>query len=170
MGLDLLCAQDADMLQSFGKPHAMADTAKQSKRTSLDDALEGRQLTLEDWVQTREQEAASLQAKTRAPHDAPERSATAARETQLPSGGGLLTTREVADALHVHPRTVQRLVERGELAVVRLGAAIRFDPAELVRFIAERTRIARSPEPEQETLRARTAGVSFARRLRSKPA
>jgi excisionase family DNA binding protein len=76
----------------------------------------------------------------------------------------------VADALHVHPRTVQRLVERGELAVVRLGAAIRFDPAELVRFIAERTRTARSPEPEQETLRARTPGLSFARRLRSKPA
>lgn len=149
----------------------MAHSRKRSKRNSRDDELEGRQLTLEDWVHTREQEATSLQAETTAPHDVPRRSGTAASETQLPSGGvGLLTTREVADALHVHPRTVQRLVERGELAVVRLGAAIRFDPAELVRFIAERTRIARSPEPEQETLRARTSGVSFARRLRSRPA
>jgi excisionase family DNA binding protein len=76
----------------------------------------------------------------------------------------------VAEALHVHPRTVQRLVERGELAVVRLGTAIRFDPAELVRLIADRTRTARTPEPRSDTVRARPSGVSFAKRLRSQPA
>jgi excisionase family DNA binding protein len=138
---------------------------------SRDGELESQQLTLGDWAEMLEAEAASLQHESQAPHHAPTPSEPTPSETQSASGGiGLLTTREVADALHVHPRTVQRLVERGELAVVRLGAAIRFDPAELVRFVAERTRTARSPEPEQETLRARTAGVSFARRLRSKPA
>jgi len=118
-----------------------------------------------------EEDAASLQSESRAPQEPPSPSAASGSETQLASGGvALLTTREVADALHVHPRTVQRLVERGELAVVRLGAAIRFDPAELVRLIAERTRTARSPEPQPDALRARPSGVSFAKRLRSQPA
>jgi excisionase family DNA binding protein len=118
-----------------------------------------------------EEDATSLEAERRAPHHPPARSAPAASEAQLASAGvALLTTREVADALHVHPRTVQRLVERGELAVVRLGAAIRFDPAELVRLIAERTRTARPHEPQPDTVRARRSGVSFAKRLRSQPA
>jgi len=130
-----------------------------------------RQLTLEDWVQMLDEDAASIEAESGAPHHPPEQSAPAASEAQLASAGvALLTTREVADALHVHPRTVQRLVERGELAVVRLGAAIRFDPAELVRLIAERTRTAGPPEPQPDTIRAGRSGVSFAKRLRSQPA
>lgn len=43
----------------------------------------------------------------------------------------LLTTSEAADLLHVHARTVQRLVKRGELQAVHLGAAVRFDPADV---------------------------------------
>jgi excisionase family DNA binding protein len=43
----------------------------------------------------------------------------------------LLTTGEAAGLLHVHPRTVQRLVERGELIAIHLGAAVRFDPKDL---------------------------------------
>ncbi|HEU0248174.1 MAG TPA: helix-turn-helix domain-containing protein [Gaiellaceae bacterium] len=149
----------------------MTDSPKRSNAGSPDTELESRQLTLDDWVHMLDEDAETLQPESRAPHHVPERSAAAASEAQLASAGvALLTTREVADALHVHPRTVQRLVERGELAVVRLGAAIRFDPAELVRLIAERTRTARSPEPEPDALRARPAGVSFAKRLRSQPA
>jgi len=40
---------------------------------------------------------------------------------------GLLTTEEAAALLHVHPRTVQRLVGRGDLSAVHLGGAVRFD-------------------------------------------
>jgi excisionase family DNA binding protein len=129
------------------------------------------QLTLEDWAQMLEDDAASIMLTSRSAHHAAERTEPASSDAQVAAAGiALLTTREVADALHVHPRTVQRLVERGELAVVRLGTAIRFDPAELVRLIAERTRTARPPEPHSDTLRARQSGVSFTKRLRSQPA
>ena len=39
----------------------------------------------------------------------------------------LLTLREVADYLHVHPGTVYRLVKRGQLQGVRVGRDFRFD-------------------------------------------
>jgi excisionase family DNA binding protein len=150
----------------------MPDSRKRRSVSTRTIETDCSQLTLEDWVQMLEEDAASLQSESRAPQEPPSPSAASASETQLVSGGvALLTTREVADALHVHPRTVQRLVERGELAVVRLGAAIRFDPAELVRLIAERTRTARSPESQPDTgRRPRPSGVSFAKRLRSQPA
>src|SRR3954468_23788152 len=50
---------------------------------------------------------------------------------------GLLTTDEAAVRLHVHPRTVQRLVERGQLSAVHLGSAVRFDPEDVEALIAE---------------------------------
>jgi excisionase family DNA binding protein len=149
----------------------MQHASNRNKPRRNGDAPASRQLTLEDWVQMLDEDATSLKAESSAPHHPSEQPAPAASEAQLASAGvALLTTREVADALHVHSRTVQRLVERGELAVVRLGASIRFDPAELVRLIAERTRTARSPEPQPDTVRARRSGVSFAKRLRSQPA
>jgi excisionase family DNA binding protein len=43
----------------------------------------------------------------------------------------LLTTEEVAGLLRVNPRPVQRLFARGELSVVRIGSAVRFDPVDL---------------------------------------
>jgi excisionase family DNA binding protein len=55
---------------------------------------------------------------------------------------GLLTTNEAADLLHVHPRTVQRLVERGELCAVHLGSAVRFDPHDVAGLIE---RVKRGP-------------------------
>ena len=81
----------------------------------------------------------------------------------------LLTTREAAELLHVHPRTVQRLVERGELAAVHVGAAVRFDRADLVDLTARFKRRPAGPpsaRAEVKPNRAR-AGVSFAERLRS---
>jgi excisionase family DNA binding protein len=56
----------------------------------------------------------------------------------------LLTTNEAADLLHVHPRTVQRLVERGQLCAVRLGSAVRFDPDDVAGLI---DRVKRGPTP-----------------------
>jgi excisionase family DNA binding protein len=85
------------------------------------------------------------------------------------SGSALLTTREAAEVLHVHPRTVQRLVERGELSVIRLGSAVRFDPFDLGGLISGLKRRTTSSETQvADSVRARNgATVSFADRLRS---
>jgi len=48
----------------------------------------------------------------------------------------LLTVREVAERLAVSPPTVHNLCDRGRLRFVRVGAAVRIDPASLEAFIA----------------------------------
>ena len=82
---------------------------------------------------------------------------------------GLLTTAEAAKLLHVHPRTVQRLVERGELAAIHLGGAVRFDPGDLDGLIAgNKQQHERPGQRHSERPRpGRGARVSFAERLRS---
>ena len=55
-------------------------------------------------------------------------------ETQV----GLLTIRQVASFLAISPRTVRRLVSSRQLRCVRLGRALRFDPADVFRFVAGR--------------------------------
>src|SRR5215213_5086163 len=82
---------------------------------------------------------------------------------------GLLTTYEAADLLHVHPRTVQRLVEPGELGAVRLGSAVRFDPLDLTALTERLKRSAptRAVPPNAAVRRGRAASRSFADRLRS---
>jgi excisionase family DNA binding protein len=84
-------------------------------------------------------------------------------------GPALLTTREAAQLLHVHPRTVQRLVERGQLAAVHLGSAVRFDPFELSGLVGRLKHRRENPEAQvADSVRARSgARVSFADRLRS---
>jgi excisionase family DNA binding protein len=79
----------------------------------------------------------------------------------------LLTTQEAAVLLHVHPRTVQRLVERGELSAVHLGAAVRFDPTDVADLTSRlKQRVAR--QPTSDVIRpSRAVHVSFADRLRS---
>ncbi len=81
----------------------------------------------------------------------------------------LLTTREAADLLHVHPRTVQRLVERGELAAVHVGTAVRFERTDIADLTARlKSRSARPPAARAEVTPDRSrARVSFAERLRS---
>ncbi len=49
----------------------------------------------------------------------------------------LLTTREVGELLSVSERTVRRLTHRG-LRSIRLGGVVRFDPADVRRFLAAR--------------------------------
>jgi excisionase family DNA binding protein len=56
----------------------------------------------------------------------------------------LLRKREVAELLGVSDRTVNRLAERGELEVVRIGRGARFRPAD-VRSLIERSREERGP-------------------------
>jgi len=83
---------------------------------------------------------------------------------------GLLTTSETAELLHVHPRTVQRLVERGKLEAIHLGTAIRFDPGDVAALTErEKQRAASAPTALANRVRAsRDARVSFAERLRSR--
>jgi excisionase family DNA binding protein len=87
----------------------------------------------------------------------------------VPDTPALLTTREAAQLLNVHPRTVQRLVERGQLAAIHLGGAVRFDPLELGGLVARLKQRRESPEAQvADSVRARSgARVSFADRLRS---
>jgi excisionase family DNA binding protein len=87
----------------------------------------------------------------------------------LATAPALLTTSEAADLLHVHPRTVQRLVERGELGAVRLGAAVRFDPADVAELTTRlKRREAGETTSSSDVVRpSRAARASFADRLRS---
>src|SRR5947208_4799089 len=62
-------------------------------------------------------------AETRhAPHRTMSQSHSSAADPA--DGATLLTTIEAAHLLRVHPRTVQRLVERGQLSAVHLGGAV----------------------------------------------
>ena len=49
----------------------------------------------------------------------------------------LLTLREVADYLHVHPGTVYRLVKKGQLRGLRVGRDLRFQMRTLEEFIVK---------------------------------
>jgi excisionase family DNA binding protein len=83
---------------------------------------------------------------------------------------GLLTTSETAALLHVHPRTVQRLVERGQLEAIHLGSAVRFDPGDVAALTErEKQPAAAAPTALADRVRAsRGARVSFTERLRSR--
>jgi excisionase family DNA binding protein len=85
------------------------------------------------------------------------------------SSPALLTTSEAAEVLHVHPRTVQRLVERGQLDAIHLGAAVRFDPRDVAKLTARLKRTGQPTAPASvDVVRpSRPVRVSFADRLRS---
>lgn len=52
----------------------------------------------------------------------------------------LLTSRETAEVLGVTDRTLRTLVRTGSLLAVRFGRSVRFDPADLRKFIDEAKR------------------------------
>jgi len=95
---------------------------------------------------------------------------TQARSTSAPvvDKSALLTTVEAAALLHVHPRTVQRLVDRGQLCAVHLGSAVRFDPRDVAGLI-DGVKRGRTTPSVTNPIRARgRASGSFAERLRSR--
>jgi excisionase family DNA binding protein len=51
----------------------------------------------------------------------------------------LLTTRQAATALGLHVATVRKLVARGEIRAVWVGARLRFEAAELEAFVRTST-------------------------------
>jgi excisionase family DNA binding protein len=84
----------------------------------------------------------------------------------------LLTTGEAARLLRVHPRTVQRLVERGELSAVHFGSAVRFDPVDVADLTArlKRRETTTSAPIADAVRRDQRSRVSFGERLRSRTA
>lgn len=50
----------------------------------------------------------------------------------------LLTVKQVAERLAISEKTVRRLIDAGELPIIRFGRLIRITPADLDRFIAAR--------------------------------
>lgn len=94
------------------------------------------------------------------------RSSPASRAASEPVAIALLTTEEAASVLRVHPRTVQRLVERGHLCAVHIGSAVRFDPQD-VGGLVERVKSAGTAPAVDTRARGRGSG-SFAERLRSR--
>jgi excisionase family DNA binding protein len=131
---------------------------------------ESSQLSLFDDVDTSGRPAQEARTPTAASAQPVAPSRTQSHPSSEASGVvALLTTREAAELLHVHPRTVQRLVERGELAAVHLGAAVRFDRddlADLTGRLKERTAGPSAARTEVTPARGH-ARVSFADRLRS---
>lgn len=59
----------------------------------------------------------------------------------------LLTTRQVAERLSVHPSTVRKLVADGDLVAVRIGRMLRFEPR-LVDAMVDGWRSAQPPVEE----------------------
>jgi len=89
-------------------------------------------------------------------------------QSEAPPSSALLTTQETADLLRVHPRTIQRLVERGQLSAVHVGAAVRFDPADVADLTTRLKRRTATPHPTTDTVTpVRGNRASFAERLRS---
>ena len=50
----------------------------------------------------------------------------------------LLTLEQLSHLLQLHERTIRRLVARRRLPCVRLGRSVRFDPADVARWLAAR--------------------------------
>lgn len=50
--------------------------------------------------------------------------------------GGLVSVRDVADQLGVHPETVRRLIHDGRLDAVRVGRVLRIHREAVNRFLA----------------------------------
>ena len=106
------------------------------------------------------------------PRRAPRKKTLASAAPATPSVA-LLTTEEAAALLHVHPRTVQRLVERGDLSAVHLGGAVRFDPLDVHGLIEQVKRRVANPakrdavRPRNRKSRATASSGSFRDRIGS---
>jgi excisionase family DNA binding protein len=66
------------------------------------------------------------------------------KATEIPE---IMTGRDVAEYLKLHPETVQRLAKRGDLSAFRLGSDWRFRRGDIQRWIEKRETIAAEIEP-----------------------
>ena len=58
-----------------------------------------------------------------------------APQSPPPNPTRLLTSAEAAGLLSISPKTLQRLVARGDLAVIRVGSSLRFSTGDLEAFV-----------------------------------
>jgi excisionase family DNA binding protein len=56
----------------------------------------------------------------------------------------LVTVRQAAAVLAISERTLWALTKRGEIPVVRLGRAVRYDPKDLVRLIEGKKQVGKA--------------------------
>ena len=66
--------------------------------------------------------------------------------TDLPAGIALLTPKEVAAMLRLSRQYVYKMAKNRELASVKIGGAIRFDPKDVASYVSEHTRERRTGE------------------------
>ena len=62
----------------------------------------------------------------------------------------ILTASEVASLLHVHPRTVYKLVKQGSLPGRKFGGGWRFSRRDIMQMISPRESAARPPSDDFE--------------------
>jgi excisionase family DNA binding protein len=60
----------------------------------------------------------------------------------------LLSVREVADRLGVHPETIRRLIHEGRMSAVRVGRVLRVARADVELFV-DRQRVKPTPRPRR---------------------
>lgn len=129
-----------------------------------------RDKTTEPAKQTARQRATPLDKPAESATRRPGRAPAQRHLNSAPDNAALMTTNEAADLLHVHPRTVQRLVERGQLCAVHLGGAVRFDPHDVTGLIDRLKRGALPSAPvdvREPALRAVRPSTSFRDRIGS---
>ncbi len=70
----------------------------------------------------------------------------------------LMTRREVAEVLALKESTIRAKTARGEIPSVKLGAAVRYRPGDIYRYIAEHTRGGPRPPSAITGLNKRSGG------------
>lgn len=70
-----------------------------------------------------------------------------------------LTTRQVANLLRISTRTVQKMVQRGDLRAIRVGRLLRFDARAVRGFISSNSTAARTGTDAGEAADTQHVGV-----------
>jgi excisionase family DNA binding protein len=58
----------------------------------------------------------------------------------MPDAAPVMTVKELADYLKVHPSTIYRLLKTGQLPAFRVGSDWRFNKEEINKWLAERAK------------------------------
>jgi excisionase family DNA binding protein len=174
------------MLRSFLKGLTlMGDALKRSSTSGVEIELESKscQLTLEDWVQMLEEDAASIEHERTAPKQASVRSSASANDTpgprrresdrlspvapprESPATDSLLSPEDVARRCGLSRKAVYRAVARGELRAARIVSRLRIDPRDVEAWIRANVVDADDPPPPAPTRSRLPASIGLRRLL-----